>query len=171
MMIKLVVIILSGFLLLTLLDQTHSRLTAGGLARFKIFEAPTGGDVSEFVKKSGDTMSGNLTIDTSTKSNNDVAGLKLKGSRGNTTHAAATITFQNEQSSDIGYLTYRSYGASSYFRFNQDLDLNNNGLHSVAQIRMQSGGYIGAGSNPRLTVNNANSGSQWRGLTCSSSYC
>ena len=29
---------------------------------------------------------------------------------------------------------------------------------------MQSGGYIGAGSNPRLTVNNANSGSQGEGL-------
>ena len=45
--------------------------TAGGLARFKIFEAPTGGDVSEFVKKSGDEMSGKLEINKTRGTNND----------------------------------------------------------------------------------------------------
>ena len=136
----------------------------GELCRFKVFMAPTGGDASGFVLKSGDTMSGNLAIDVSEKSNDIEAGLNLKGSRGNTTNSAATITFQNAQSTDLGYLTYRSYDTSSYFRFNQDVDLNNNGLHSVAQIRMQPGGYIGSAANPRLTFNNANGSSDGSAL-------
>ena len=134
------------------LERTGNGHTADSRARFKVFKAPTGGDASGFVLKTGDTMTGNLDIDKSEASTNIEAGLKLKGSRGNTTNAAATITFQNAQSVDLGYLTYRSYDSSSYFRFNQDVDLNNNGLHSVAQIRMQPGGYIGSGSNQRVKV-------------------
>ena len=134
------------------------------LARLNIFEAPSGGDASGFVLKSGDTMTGNLAIDKSDASTNIEAGLELKGSRGNTTNSAATITFDNKQSLEKGYLTYRSYGASSYFRFNQDVDLNNKGLHSVAQIRLKPGGYIGSGSSPRLTFNDASSSSDGDGL-------
>ena len=147
--------------------RTLSATTAvgpGELCRFKIFMAPTGGDASSFVLKSGDKMTGILAIDTSEASTNIEAGLELKGSRGNTTNSAATITFQNAQSLDLGYLTYRSYDSSSYFRFNQDVDLNNNGLHSVAQIRMQPGGYIGSAANPRLTFNNANGSSDGSAL-------
>ena len=144
--------------------ETTTAVGPGELCRFKIFMAPTGGDASSFVMKSGDTMTGNLVIDKSDASTNIEAGLELKGSRGNTTNSAATITFQNAQSLDLGYLTYRSYDTSSYFRFNQDVDLNNNGLHSVAQIRMQPGGYIGSASNPRLTFNNANGSSDGSAL-------
>ena len=147
--------------------RTNEATTAvgpGELCRFKIFMAPTGGDASSFVMKSGDTMTGNLVIDTSDESTNIEAGLKLKGNRGSITNSAATITFQNAQSSDLGYLTYRAYDSSSYFRFNQDVDLNNNGLHSVAQIRMKPGGYIGSAANPLLTFNNANGSSDGSAL-------
>ena len=138
--------------------------TAGGLARFKIFEAPTGGDVSEFVKKSGDTMTGDLDIDRSTESTNVEAALALTGSRPNTTNSTATIAFENSQSATLGYLTYRSFGGESFFKFNRDLDLNNKSLRQIGEIRMTPGGSIGAGSNQRLTFNNASSGNEATGL-------
>ena len=46
---------------------------AVGLARFKFFEAPTGGDASEFVKKTGDEMTGQLIL-----SGSDALNLKGK---------------------------------------------------------------------------------------------
>ena len=129
----------------------------GNLARLKIFSPPEGGTASEFVKKIGDTMSGDLEIDRSAESDDVAAGLQLKGSRGSTSNSAATITFQNEKSTALGYLTYRAYGATSWFQFNQDVDLNNHGLHSVSQIRMQNGGYIGSVSNQRIKIRNGGS--------------
>ena len=114
--------------------------------------------------KTGDTMSGDLDIDRSTESTNVEAALALTGSRPNTTNSAATIAFENSQSSDIGYLTYRSFGNESFFKFNRDLDLNNKGLRQIGEIRMTPGGYIGAGSNPRPTFNNANSSTDGNGL-------
>ena len=132
--------------------------TEGDLARLKIFSAPEGGTADGFVLKTGDTMSGNLTIDKSTNSTNSEAGLILKGSRPSTTNSAATITFENDQSNDLGYLTYRSFGSGQWFAFNQDVDLNSNGLHSVGRIRMQSGAYIGSGTNQRIVIRNGSSG-------------
>ena len=145
-------------------NESTTAVGPGELCRFKIFMAPTGGDASGFVLKRGDEMTGNLAINKSEASTDIEAGLKLKGSRGNTTNSAATITFDNAQSTAKGYLTYRSYGASSWFAFNQDVDLNNKGLHSVAQIRLKPGGYIGSAANPRLTFNNNNSGQDGEGL-------
>ena len=132
--------------------ENTTRLNDDDLCRLKIFEAPSGGDAGGFVKKTGDTMSGNLIIDKSTESTDAEAGLALTGSRSSTTNSAATISFENDQSSTPGYLTYRSYATSHYFKFNQDVDLNNNGLHSVAQIRMQNDGYIGSGANQRIKI-------------------
>ena len=146
------------------LERTGNGDMADGRARFKVFKAPSGGDASGFVLKTGDEMSGNLTIDKSEASTNIEAGLKLKGSRGNTTNSAATITFDNAQSTAKGYLTYRSYGAGSWFAFNRDLDLNNNGLHTVARIRMEPNGGIGSGNNTRLTFHNASNGQEGEGL-------
>ena len=145
-------------------NETTTAIGPGEICRFKIFEAPSGGDATSFVMKSGDTMSGNLIIDKSDESTDTEAGLTLTGNRPSTADSAATITFDNEQSTAKGYLTYRSYGSSSYFKFNRDLDLNNNGLHSVGQIRMEPSGGIGAGNNTRLTFHNASSGQEGEGL-------
>ena len=127
-------------------------ITGEYLSRVNIFKEPSGGDASEFVKKIGDTMTGDLVIDTSEKSDDNEAALILKGNRPSATNSAATIKFDNEQSTEKGYLTYRSFGTSSYFKFNQDVALNNNGLHSVGQIRMEPGGYIGSGNLERIKV-------------------
>ena len=126
--------------------------TEGNLARLKIFSPPEGGTASEFVQKKGDTMSGDLAIDTSTESTNTEAGLALTGSRADSINSAATITFKNNQTTAAGYLTYRSGSGGHWFAFNRDVDLNNKGLHTVAQIRLQNGGYIGSGSNQRIKI-------------------
>ena len=146
------------------LERTGNGDKAETRARFKVFKAPSGGDASGFVLKTGDEMSGNLIIDKSTVSTDTEAGLKLKGSRGSTTNAAATITFDNAQAQEKGYLTYRAWDTSGYFKFNQDVDLNNNGLHSVGQIRMQSGGYIGSGSNQRIKIRNGGGSDNQAGI-------
>jgi len=109
-------------------------------------------------------MTGNLNIDKSVESTDAEAILKLKGNRSNTTNSAATIKFDNQQSTEKGYLTYRAYGAGTWFAFNQDVDLNNNGLHSVGRIRMEPDGGIGSGNNTRLTFHNASSGTEGEGL-------
>ena len=96
------------------------------------------------------------------------AALSLIGKRDNLNNATATVAFKSQFDTNenyAGYLTYRTTGTADggYFRFNRDVDLNNNGLHSVARIRIQSGGYIGSGSSERIIVRNAdtdNAGTQ-----------
>ena len=125
------------------------------LTRVNIFNAPTGGDASGFVLKTGDTMSGNLAIDRSGGLTDAEAALTLKGNRPNTNNSSATIAFQNAQATNIGYLTYRAFGTTErFFKFNQNVDLSNQGLLSVGQIRMKEGAYIGYVTNPRITIRN-----------------
>ena len=146
-------------------NEATTSVGPGELCRFKIFMAPTGGNASGFVLKSGDKMTGDLTIDRTTDGNTDVESrLTIEGSRPSSTNAAAVIKFINDQTNDSGFLTYRSGSGGNWFALNRDLDLNNNGLHSVAQVRLKSGGYIGSGTNPRLTVNNPSSSNDGDGL-------
>ena len=60
---------------------------ANGLARFKFFEGPTGGEAGQFVKKTGDEMSGALTLE-NTQDNYSVTS----------TDAAARFVFENKKS-------------------------------------------------------------------------
>jgi hypothetical protein len=126
------------------------------LTYVNIFSAPTGGSASEFVKKRGDTMTGDLTIDRSTGTNNVETRLTLTGERTSVTNPAAAIKFENKNSTTIGYLTYKSHGGDSWFTFTQDVDLNSKGLHSVARLRINSGGYIGSGTSERIIVKTGN---------------
>ena len=91
----------------------------------RIFEPPSGGTASEFVKKIGDTMTGNLEIKKNPNTTDEgAAALTLKGRRSNATDSSATIAFSNEnvtESSRIGYLTYRSYDTSQSFKFNKNV--------------------------------------------------
>ena len=98
-------------------------------------------------------MSGNLAIDRGAETNTEAA-LTLTGNRDNTTNSAATIAFENSQSTTLGYLTYRSFGGESYFKFNQDVDLNSKTLSGVGHIEIKPGGYIGSGSNERIKIRN-----------------
>ena len=122
-------------------------------ARLNIFEAPTGGDAGEFVKKIGDTMTGPLNIDRGTGQTDSEGRLTLIGSRSSTTNSAATVKFLNGKDVvQVGYLTFHSFGGNTWFGFNRDVDLTNHGLHSVKQIRMQPGAYIGSGTKGRIII-------------------
>ena len=139
-------------------------VTGEFLTRVNIFKEPSGGNASEFVLKSGDTMTGELTINRSA-SGTDVEGrLTITGSRATQTTSAATIKFLNAQSSsDGGFLSYRSYGGQNWFTFNRDVDLNNNGLHTVKQIRLNPGGYIGSGNKERIKIRDGGGSSNQAG--------
>ena len=54
----------------------QSKGSASGTARTKIFEVAENADVSNFVRKSGDTMTGQLTVE---RSNIDFTALQIKG--------------------------------------------------------------------------------------------
>ena len=119
--------------------------TGDFLTRINIFNAPSGGTASEFVLKSGDTMTGDLTIDRSDGGPTDggtagkEAALILKGDRTGTTDSVATIKFDNAASSYPGYLTYRSGNSSSqFFKFNQNVEFNNKDLSAINTISVKS---------------------------------
>lgn len=113
-------------------NEDTTAVAPSELCRFKVFFAPTGGsDAEGFVLRTGDTMTGDLSIDKS--ANGPAAGgqsgkeatLTLKGDRTGATNAVATIAFSNASSDLIGYLTYRSEkdGDTKFFKFNHDLEL------------------------------------------------
>ena len=112
----------------------------------KTFAPPSGGTASEFVLKTGDTMTGTLKIDVSEggpTSNPGAAGkeasLMLKGDRTTTTDAAVTITFDNEASSYPGYLTYRSNSSNNqFFRFSENVEFNNKALSGIYSIDIKT---------------------------------
>ena len=95
---------------------------ASGLARFKIFSPPSGGTADGFVLKSGDEMSGDLTIKVEQHSS---ATLRLQGTRANSADSCGTIGFKNLDQGDgrTGFLTYHSYNDTDYFRFNKNVAL------------------------------------------------
>ena len=77
------------------------------------------------------------------------AAITLHGKRDNTKNSSATVAFKNQLDTAeayAGYLTYRTDGSSAgFFKFNQDVDLNNKVLRQIGEIRMTPGGYIGSG--------------------------
>ena len=121
----------------------------GDNIRLKIFSAPEGGTADGFVLKSGDTMTGDLSIDKS--ANGPAAGgpsgkeamLTLKGDRTGTTHAVGTIQFGNASApSNTGNLTYRTDTTKGWFNLNAELNISKNGL-KTNEISTYSGSVLG----------------------------
>jgi len=76
--------------------RTNEATTAvgpGELCRFKIFMAPTGGDASGFVLKSGDTMTGKLQLDKPHGDSDNGDGFTIKGAIGNS-YSSTTVSEQ-----------------------------------------------------------------------------
>jgi hypothetical protein len=120
-------------------------VTGKYLTRVNIFKEPSGGNASEFVLKSGDTMTGDLTIDrseggpTSGGPAGKEAALTLKGDRTGTSSAVATIKWDNAASSYPGYLTYRSgTGSDQFFKFNQNVEFNDKNLSAIDTISIKN---------------------------------
>lgn len=80
------------------------------------------------------------------------AYLKLTGKRDNSNNSAATIEFQNTlDSSNAGYITYRSYGSNQFFRFNRDVELNGSALKTIGNLSLNGGAAIQIGTTNRVT--------------------
>ena len=74
--------------------EATTSIGPGEICRFKIFEAPSGGDATSFVMKSGDTMSGKLQLDKPRGDNENGSGFTVKGAIANT-YSSATVSEQN----------------------------------------------------------------------------
>ncbi len=120
-------------------------------------EFQVGVDLDDYVKKAGDTMTGNLEINR-TGADDQEASLTLKGKRPNTTNSVGTIAFQNNTNTTIGYLTYRASGTNGFFRFNRDIDLNNHKLLDVGQIDFNSPGILKVNGTDALNMRRAANG-------------
>ena len=60
--------------------------------RFKIFEAPSGGDATSFVMKSGDTMTGKLQLDKARGDNDNGDGFTVKGAISDSYSSSSNLT-------------------------------------------------------------------------------
>ncbi len=120
-------------------------------------EFQVGVDLDDYVKKAGDTMTGDLEINR-TADDDHAATLLLKGKRPSTNDAVATIQFQNNTNQTIGYLTYRAYGTYGYFKINRDVEFNNKKLLNVDQIDFTSPGILKVNDENALTIRRAANG-------------
>ena len=103
------------------LDAT-TRLDNDEVVRLKIFQAPTGGPADGFVLKSGDTMTGNLTIDKAHLNFKD-DGYTLRGIKSNGAnkflfdkdyaYAYGRFAFQTKDASDIYMQIYADSNTDS----------------------------------------------------------
>ena len=91
------------------------------LALLKIFKEPTGGDAGEFVKKTGDTMSGSLTM-------------------------GDTLQMADGQNTDSPTITFKSKNSSGTIR-TASLQTKSSGTTIYASAAFQAGGPISAGGN------------------------
>ena len=138
-------------------SPTNSADTDGKYkARLNIFEAPTGGDVGEYVLKiGGDTggkMSGYLDIDMSANgpgsTNPDGSGkqsrLLMKGDRTGITNPVCTIEFSNVSSNRPGTFSYYSSDTNDeeHFKFDRNIKFSNCDLTSIQNLSLTGPGYI-----------------------------
>ena len=151
-------------------DFVQSLVTAPkaeGRGRFKFFTIADA-DPGAYVLKTGDKMTGNLQI--STEDEFGAASLKLSGYRDNNSNSAATIAFENTNSSatgsDIGYITFYHIGdvSTARFGFNRDIDLKSNDIKEVSNLRLTNPGSIWSNTNERIKFKTASNGNDGSGL-------
>ena len=74
-------------------NESTTAVGPGETCRFKIFEAPSGGDATSFVMKTGDTMSGKLQLDKPRGDGDNGKGFSVKGAIGDT-YSSTTVSDQ-----------------------------------------------------------------------------
>ena len=122
--------------------EDTSAVAPGETCRFKIFMAPTGGDVSSFVMKSGDTMTGTLQmgeVTSSTPNSTSSTKIKFEGKKAD----------GNTGSADLYYLS------SNYL-------YTNNNFYASGTVQSNSNGVFGYNGDTRMgfgskTVDNVSS--------------
>ena len=127
------------------------------LSRLNIFEPPSGGDASDFVRKRGDIMKGDLEI----KPESGKAMITINGHSDDISDPASVLTFKNQSvsgSDKNGLLEFHSNDTSQYFRFDEDVDLGSNGLHSVDHVRFIADGTIQVNKTDKILFRNPQNG-------------
>ena len=125
--------------------------------RLNIFEPPSGGDASDFVRKRGDTMKGDLEI----KPESGKAMITINGHSDDISDPASVLAFENQSvsgSDKNGLLEFHSNDTSQYFRFDEDVDLGSNGLHSVDHVRFIADGTIQVNKTDKILFRNPQNG-------------
>nr|BDD43981.1 hypothetical protein 4 [Paracoccaceae bacterium] len=73
--------------------------------------------------------------------------LMLEGKRDNTTNSCATIEFKNSKfDNKLGYLTYRADSSSQFFKFDRDVQFNDQNLSKIKDINLSGPGTISVGN-------------------------
>ena len=127
-------------------------LTTGEGYQLSFFSISGGSvDLDDYVKKAGDTMTGELKITQPAESK-----LTLTGNRTSTSNSVATVSFLNTSAaSQPGYLTYRSDGTSNpFFKFNESIDLNNKQIKRLGSINFGNVGTVKANDNQKMVIRN-----------------
>jgi len=105
----------------------------------QIDEVSGGGgiDTSDFVQKSGDTMTGTLTVPRfEAKKTGGEAVCLIEGTVDGT-GSSARLTFSNKINANAyGNFEWHGNNGSGWFQFNKDIDFSTKGLHSVNNIRL-----------------------------------
>lgn len=131
-----------------------------------IYHDITDPDTNKYVDRSGDTMTGDLEIQTPDFGE---ATLVLNGKRDNTTNATATIAFKSQfDTADVysGYLTYRTTGlnATGFFRFNKNIEFSSRDLLDIGSLELVGGGAIKTDTHRQVkfrTSTTSSAGSGW----------
>lgn len=136
--------------------------------RFKFYEI-VGADADAYVLRTGDTMTGDLTIGKDPDPTDvGAAELSLVGRETTATNDSAVIAFKNENVNDAskdGHLSYRNYGGEQWFKFDKDVDFSNRGVHSVGTLRMNNLGYLQASTDNRIRFRQNSSTSDSEGAS------
>ena len=118
-------------------NEVTTAVGPGELCRFKIFMAPTGGDASSFVMKSGDTMTGRLQLDKPRGNNDNGQGFSVKGAIGDT-YSSTTVS---EQAGDL-LQVYHNADAPDAINYKGKIQSPNN---------IATKGYVDASTTVSLT--------------------
>ena len=108
-----------------------------------LFRQFTGGtvDLDEYVKKSGDTMTGTLGAPKVEVKDDDTGVLVVEGNQSAASNVAARITMSNAYSSNAyGKIEWHgTTGTNGWFQFSNNVDISSKGLHGVGNIRFKGG--------------------------------
>ena len=109
-----------------------------------------------YVNMTGDTMTGTLNAPRVEvqKLEGGEAVMLVEGKLANN-NSAARLTFSNKTNAEAyGSLTWHGQNSDGWFAFNKDLDMNNEGLHSVGRIRLTGEKVICEGNANRILMDN-----------------
>jgi hypothetical protein len=112
-----------------------------------------------FVKVAGDTMEGPLEM----KPDTGKAKIIINGSSDTINDSSSVLEFRNQSvagSDKYGVLEFHSDSNSQYFKFDENVDIGSNGLHSVGRVRFIADGTIQVNKTDKILFRNPANGNE-----------